>query len=119
MQKEVDKSLAKEVQLQQKIEDLDSFTFELAKEVRDANCKRRDDHNHAKHFKKLAHRRIKRSKELLKRSNELVELNRDMNDEAGSLIKDLTAQEQILERYCLKISKSRSISRDLKIKRAD
>ena len=35
VQKEVYKSLAKEYQLQQKIEELESFTFELAEEVRD------------------------------------------------------------------------------------
>ena len=37
VQKEVDKSLAKEVQLQHKIEEMDSFTFELAEEVRDTD----------------------------------------------------------------------------------
>ena len=68
VQKEVEKSLAKEAQLQQKIEEMDSLTFELAEEVRDANHKRRAEHKHAKHFKHLAHRRLKRSKELLKRS---------------------------------------------------
>ena len=41
VQKGVYKSLAKEAQIQQKIEDLDSFTFELAEEVRDADRKRR------------------------------------------------------------------------------
>ena len=64
-QKEVDNSLAKEAYLQQKIEGLDSFIFEFAEEVRDANRKKRYSHNHAKHFKQLAHRRLKRSKELL------------------------------------------------------
>ena len=62
VQKEVDKSLVKEAQLQHKIEKMDSFTFELAEEVRDANLKRRVAHNHAKYFKQLAHRRLKRSK---------------------------------------------------------
>ena len=61
--------MAKESQLHHKIEEVDSFTFELAEEVRDANRKIRDAHNHAKHFEKLAHRRLKRSKELLKISN--------------------------------------------------
>ena len=61
MKKEVDKSLVKEAQLQHKIEEMDSFTFELAEEVRDANRKRRAAHNHSKHFKQLAHRRLKRS----------------------------------------------------------
>ena len=61
VQKEVDKSLAKEDQLQQKIEDLYSFIFELAEEVRDADRKRRASHKHTKHFKQLAHRRLKRS----------------------------------------------------------
>ena len=51
VQKKVDKYLAKEAQLQQKIEEMDSFTFELAEEVRDANRKRRAAHKHAKHFK--------------------------------------------------------------------
>ena len=37
VQKEVEKSLAKEAQIQQKIEELDSFKFELAEEVRDAD----------------------------------------------------------------------------------
>ena len=73
----------------------------MAEEVRDADRKRRAAHKHSKDFKKLAHRRIKRSKELLKRLNELGELNRELNDEAGSLIKALTSQKQILERYCL------------------
>ena len=50
-QKEVDKSLAKEAQLKHKIEDMDSFTFELAEKVRDADRKRRAAHKHAKHFK--------------------------------------------------------------------
>ena len=50
-QKEVDKSMAKEAQLQQKIEEMDSFTFELAEEVRDADRKIRAAHKHAKHFK--------------------------------------------------------------------
>ena len=68
--------MAKEAQIQQKIEEMDSFTFELAKEVRDADRKRRAAHKHAKHFKKLAHRRLKRPKELLKRLKELGELNR-------------------------------------------
>ena len=78
---------------------MDSFTFELSEEVREADLKRRAAHKHAKHFRQLAHRWIKRSKELLKRSNELGELNRDLKDEAGSLIKVLTSQKQILERY--------------------
>ena len=68
VQKDVDKYLAKEAQLLQKIEEMDSFTFELAEEVRDANRKRRDSHKHAKHFKQLAYRWIKRL-------NELGELN--------------------------------------------
>ena len=68
---EVDKSLEKEAQLQQKIEDMDSFTFKLT-EIRSS-------HKHAKHFKQLAHRRLKRPKEILKRSNELDELNRELN----------------------------------------
>ena len=75
MQKEADKYLTKEAQLQQKTEEMESFKFELAEEVRDANRKRRAPHKHAKHFKQLAHMRLKRSKELLKRSNELGELN--------------------------------------------
>ena len=60
--------------------------------MRDANRKIRVAHNHAKQFKQLEHRRLKRSKELLKRSNELGELNLDLNDEAVSLIKALTSQ---------------------------
>ena len=71
VQKEVDKSLAKKSQLQQKIEEMDSFTFELAEEVRDADRKSRAAHKHAKNFNQLAHRWLKKSKELLKRSNEL------------------------------------------------
>ena len=67
VQKEVDKSRSKEAQLQQKIEEIDSFTFELAEEVREANLKRRATHKHDKHFKQLTHRRLKSSKELLKR----------------------------------------------------
>ena len=98
--------MSKEAQLHQKIEEMDSFTFELDEEVRGANIKRRAAHNHAKHFKQLAHRRIKRSKELIKRWNKLVELNRELNNESGSFIKALTSQEQILERYCLGISQS-------------
>ena len=86
--------------------------------MRDSYRKRRAAHKHAKHFKQLAHRRLIRSKELLKRLNELGELNRELNDEAGSLINTLTPQEQILERYCLDISQSRSFSRDLNRKRA-
>ena len=62
VQKEVYKSLAKEAQLQQKMEKLDSFTFKLAEEVRDAYRKRRDSHKHVKHFKQLVHRRLKKSK---------------------------------------------------------
>ena len=71
VQKEVDKSLEKEAQIQQKIAQMDSFTFELAQEVRDTKFKRRAAHKHAKLFNQLVHRRIKRSKELLKRLNEL------------------------------------------------
>ena len=95
---------------------MDSFTFELAEEVRDVDRKRRAAYNHAKHFKQLAHRRLKSSKELIKRSNELDELNIDLNDEAGSLIKDLSSQEQILKIYCLDILQSQSFSRELKRK---
>ena len=51
--KDIYKSLAKEAQLQHKIEELDSFTFELADEVRYADRKRRSSHKHAKHFKQL------------------------------------------------------------------
>ena len=83
--------MAKESQLQQKIEDMESFTFELAEEVRYANCKRRSAHKHAKHFKQLAHRQLKRLKELLRRLNELGELNQQLNDEAGYFIKALTS----------------------------
>ena len=97
---------------------MDSFTFELAEEVRDIYRKRRASHKYAKHFKKLAHRQINRSKELLKRSNKLCELNRELNAEASYLIKALNSQEQILERYCLDISHSRSFSRYLNIKRS-
>ena len=86
--------------------------------MRDADRKRRAARKHVKHFKQLAHRRLNRSKELLKRSNELGELNRYLNNEAGYLINALTAQEQILERYCRDISQSQSFSRDLKRKRA-
>ena len=114
MQKEVDKSLAKKDQLHQKIQELDSFKFALAEEVTDADRKRRAAHKHAKHFNQLAHRRIKRSKELIKSSNELGELNRELNKEAGSLIKALVAQEQIMERYFLEISQSQSFSRYLR-----
>ena len=95
----------------------------MAEEVSDANLKRRSSHKHAKHFKQLAHRRLKRSKELPKRPKELSkrpkelgELNRELNYEAGSLIKALTSQKQKLERYCLDISQSQSFSRDLKRK---
>ena len=118
VQKEVDKSFEKESQMQQKIEDLESFTFKLAEEVRDANRKRRAAHKHAKHFKQLEHMRLKRSKELLKRSNKLGELNQELNNKTGYLIKDLTTQEQILEIYCLEISQSQSLSRDLNRKRS-
>ena len=118
VQKEVDKSLSKEAQLQQKIEEMESFTFELDEEVMDADHNRRVAHKHAKDFKQLAHRRLKRSKELLKRSNELCELNRELNSEASYLIKALNSQEQILERYCLNILQSQSFSRYLKRKRA-
>ena len=86
--------------------------------MREADCKRRAAHKHDKHFKQLAHRRIKRPEELLKRSNELGELNRELKDEAGSLIKTLTSQEKILERYRLDISQSQSFTRYLKRKRA-
>ena len=104
--------MGKKDQLQQKTEEMDSFTFELDEEVRGTDRKRRAAHKHAKQFKQLVHRRIKRSKELLKRSNEIGELDQELNDEAGSLIKALTSQEKILERYCLGISQSRSFSRD-------
>ena len=40
VQKEVDNSLTKEAQLQQKIEEMDSFKFALDEEVRDTNRKR-------------------------------------------------------------------------------
>ena len=93
-----------------------SFTSELAEEVRDADRKRRAAHKHDKHFKQLAHRRLKRSKELLKRSKELGELNQELNNEAGSLIKALTSQKQMLERYCLEISQSKLFSRKLRRK---
>ena len=106
VQKEVDKYLTKEAQLQQKLEEMDSITFELAEEVRDADRKRRAAYKHAKHFKQLAHMWLKRSKELLKRSNEFGELNRELNNEAVSLIKDLTSQRQIMERYGLEITQS-------------
>ena len=69
---------------------MDSFTFELDEEVRDADRKIRAAHKHAKQFKFLAHRRLKRSKELLKMLNELGELNLELNYEAGPLIKALT-----------------------------
>ena len=92
VQKDVDKYLAKEAQLLQKIEEMDSFTFELAEEVRDANRKRRASHKHAKHLKQLSHRRLKRSKELIKRSNEPGELNRELKDESGSLVKAFTSK---------------------------
>ena len=39
IQNEIDKYLEKESHLQQKTEELDSFTFELAEEVRDSNRK--------------------------------------------------------------------------------
>ena len=80
VQREVYKSLAKEAQLQQKIEDLDSFTFDLDEEMRDASFKRRAAHKHAKHFKRLTYGRLKRSKELLKISNELGGLNQELNN---------------------------------------
>ena len=67
VQNEVDRSLAKEAQLQQKIEEMDSLTFELADEVRETNCKRRSDNKNEKNFKQLLHRRLNRSKELIKR----------------------------------------------------
>ena len=118
MQKYVDKSLAEEAQLKQKMEEMDSFTFELGEEVRDANLKRRASHKHAKAFKQLTHRPLKRPKEMLKSSNELGEINRELDNESGSLIKALTSQEQILERYCLEISQSQSFSKDMRRKRA-
>ena len=45
--------MAKEAQIQQKIEEIDKFTFELAEEVRDADFNIRASHNHAKPFKQL------------------------------------------------------------------
>ena len=48
VQNEVDKSLAKKAQLQQKIEEMDSFPFQLDEEVRDINLKRRAANKHAK-----------------------------------------------------------------------
>ena len=54
---------------------------------------------------------------MIKRSNELGELNLELKCEAGSLIKALTAQERIMERYRLDISQSQSFFRDLKRKR--
>ena len=93
MQKEADKSFAKETQLQQIIDEMGSCTFKLIEQVRDADIKRRAALKHAKRFNQLAHRRLKRSKELLKRSNELGEPTQELNDEATSLIKDLTSQE--------------------------
>ena len=116
VQTEVDKSLAREAQLQQKIEELELFTFELDETVRDANRKRRAAHKHSKHFKKLAHRQLNTSKEMLKISNELSELNQDLKDEADSLIKGLTSQEKILERNRLDTSQSQLFTRDLKRK---
>ena len=92
MQKEVENFLAKEAQLQHKIEEMDSLNFELAEEVRDADLKKRDAHKHAKHFNQLTHRRLKRMKKMLKRSNDLGELNQKLKDEAGSLINALTSQ---------------------------
>ena len=59
VQKEVDKSLAKEAHLYKKIEEMDLFTFKLDEEVRDANRKIRAAHKHSKHFNQLAHRRLK------------------------------------------------------------
>ena len=53
---------------------------------------------------------------MLKRSNELGELNIELNNESGSLIKGRRAREQIMEIYCLDISRSQSFSRDLKRK---
>ena len=50
VQKDVDKYLEKEAQTQQKIEELDSFTFEFNDEVRYADRKIRASHKHAKHF---------------------------------------------------------------------
>ena len=91
VQKVVDKSLKKKSQLQQKIEEMGSFTFELDEEVRDADRNIRAVHKHSKHFKHLAHRRLKRSKELIKRSDELGVLDRELNNETGSLNKALTA----------------------------
>ena len=115
--KDFDKYLAKEAQLKKKIEEIGSFTFELAEEVRDANRKRSAAHKHVKHFKLLAHRWLNRLKELLKISNELGELNLEIYDEADYFIKAITSQEQILERYCLEISQSQSFSRYLRRKR--
>ena len=62
VQKEIYESLAKEAQLQQKMEKLDSLTFKLSEVVRDAYRKRRASHKHVKNFKQLAHRRLKKSK---------------------------------------------------------
>ena len=62
--------------------------------MRDADRKRRAARKHVKHFKQLAHRRLNRSKELFKRSNELGELDLELNDEAVSLIKSLNSQEK-------------------------
>ena len=66
VQKDVDKYLEKEAQTQQKIEELDTFKFELAEEVRDSDCKRKASHKHAKKFKQLEYMRLKRLKEFLK-----------------------------------------------------
>ena len=80
--------------MQHKIKYMDSFTFKLDEEVRDTDLKRRAADKHAKHFKQLAHRRLKRSKELIKSSNELGELNQELNNEAVYLIKAITSQEK-------------------------
>ena len=45
-------------------------------------------------------------------------MNRELKDEAGSLIKVLTEKEKILEIYRLEISQSQLFTRDLKRKQA-
>ena len=102
VQQEFDRALLKEAELQQQIDDLNSWTFELVDEANTAMEEKRISLRSLKTAGRLARRRLKRVNELKTSNNQLIE-------DAIDLEKKVAAQDAVIHRYKSLLSESKPI----------
>ena len=100
VQQEFDRALLKEAELQQQINELNSWTFELVDEANTAMEEKRISLRRLKRAGRLARLRLKRVNELKTRNNQLVENDIDLE-------KQVAAQDAVIHRYKILLSESK------------